>query len=173
MALKLDMRKVYDQVEWEFLERIMTHLGLEERMVRLIMSYLRFVSYSILLNGQPAGNMKPSRGLCQDDPLSPYLFLMCAMGLQSLLQKAEVNEDISRVAICRNGLWVSYLIFADDNVLFCCATEAEYQKIREIFYERGSCQNINREKTNIFFSSNTSQPLQSRIQQLLGVLAIR
>lgn len=98
---------------------------------------------------------------------------MCAMGLQSLLQKAEVNEDISRVAICRNGLWVSYLIFADDNVLFCCATEAEYQKIREIFYERGSCQNINKEKTNIFFSSNTSQPLQSRIQQLLGVLAIR
>lgn len=67
---------MYDQVEWEFLERIMTHLGLEERMVRLIMSCLRFVSYSILLNGQPAGNMKPSMGLCQDDPLSSYLFLM-------------------------------------------------------------------------------------------------
>lgn len=94
------------------------------------------------------------------------------MGLQSLLQKTEVNEDISRVAICRNGLWVSYLIFADDSVLFCCATKAECQKIREIFYERGSRQNINREKTNIFFSSNTSQPLQSRIQQLLGVLQI-
>ena len=77
----------------------MTHLGLKERMVRLIMSCLRFVSYSILLNVQLVGNIKPSRGLHQDDPLSPYLFLMCAMGLQILLQQAEVNEEISGVAI--------------------------------------------------------------------------
>ena len=86
MAFKLDMSKAYDRVEWEFLEVLMQHLGLGEKMRKIIMSCVRSVSYSILLNGQPVGSIKPSRGLHQGDPLSPYLFLLCAMGLQGLVQ---------------------------------------------------------------------------------------
>ena len=86
MALKLDMSKAYDMVEWSFLEKLMIHVGLDRNMVRIIMSCLQPVSYFVLLNGQPVGNIKPSRGLCQGDPLSPYLFLLGAMGLQSLIQ---------------------------------------------------------------------------------------
>ena len=63
MALKLDMSKAYDWMEWVFLEKIMQHLGLGEKMVSIIMSCLRSVSYIVLLNGQPVGNIKPSRGL--------------------------------------------------------------------------------------------------------------
>lgn len=51
MALKLDMSKAYDQVEWGFVEAIMQHLGLGERMRRIIMSCMKSMSYSILLNG--------------------------------------------------------------------------------------------------------------------------
>ena len=72
----------------------MQYFGLEERMRRIIMSCLKSVSYSILLNGQPVGSIKPSRGLRQGDHLSPYLFLLCAMGLQGLLQKAKVEGSI-------------------------------------------------------------------------------
>ena len=96
----------------------MHHLGLDGKMIRIIMSCMKTVSYSILLNGQPVGSIKPSRGLRQGDLLSPYLFLLCAFGLQSLLQKAEANDDIRGVAICRNGPQVSHLFFADDSVLF-------------------------------------------------------
>ena len=55
MALKLDMSKAYDWVEWKFLEKIMLHLGLRERIVSLIMSCIRSVSYPVILNGQPVG----------------------------------------------------------------------------------------------------------------------
>ena len=51
MAFKLDMSKAYDKVKWEFLERIMRHLGLGDRLVNLIMSCISSVSYSVLLNG--------------------------------------------------------------------------------------------------------------------------
>ena len=175
MALKLDMSKAYNWVEWLFLEKIMRHLGLGERMVSLIMSCLNSVSYFVLLNGQPIGNIKPSRGLRQGDPLSPYLFLMCAMGLQSLIHKVKVEGLIQGVSICRNGPRVSHLFFVDDSVLFCRAKEEEYQKILDILaiYQRGSGQKINRDKTNIFFSSNTFHDTQVWIQQFLGVLTIR
>ena len=103
----------------------MRHLGLGERMVSLIMSCISSVSYSVLLNGQLVGNIKPSHGLRQGNPLLPYLFLMCAMGLQSLLNKAEVEEHIRGVAIYRNGPKVSQLFFADDSVLFCSAKETK------------------------------------------------
>ncbi|XP_030939807.1 uncharacterized protein LOC115964686 [Quercus lobata] len=155
MALKLDMSKAYNWVELEFLEKTMRHLGLEDRM--------------------PVGSIKPERGLCQGDPLSPYLFLKCATGLQSLLHTAKMEGHIQGVAICRNGPRVSHLFFADDSVLFCRAKEEECQKILDILatYERGLGQKINRDKTNIFFSTNTSSDMQSCIQIILGVLAIR
>ena len=139
------------------------------------MSCLSLVSYVVLLNGQPVGNIKPTRGLRQGDPLSPYLFLLCAMWLQGLLKKAEANGDIRGVSICRNGPRVSHLFFADNNVLFCRAKEEECQKILDLLsvYERGSGQKINRDKTNIFFSTNTQPDMQTRIQNILGMPAIR
>ena len=81
MAFKLDMSKAYDRVEWEFLERAMRHLGLGEQMVRLIMSCISLVSYFVLLNGQPVGNIKPSRGLRQGDPLVTLSFPYVCHGI--------------------------------------------------------------------------------------------
>jgi len=84
------------------------------------------------------------------------------VGLQSLLNKAEMEGHIRGVAICRNGPKVSHLFFADDSVLFCNAKKEEFQKILDILaiYERGLGQKINHEKTNIFFSSNTPHEVQ-------------
>jgi hypothetical protein len=54
MAIKLDMSKAYDRVEWAFLEAILRGLGFAEEWTKLIMMCITFVSYSVLINGERA-----------------------------------------------------------------------------------------------------------------------
>ena len=99
MALKLDMSKAYDRVEWLFLEKILLRMGLQESWVALIMECITTVSYSILVNGEPKGLIKPSRGLRQGDPLSRYLFLFCVEGLNAIIMGAALKGENSRFFI--------------------------------------------------------------------------
>lgn len=87
----------------------MLHLGFAKRFVNTIMSCIKLASFSVHLNGELVGNIKPSRGFRQGDPLSRYLFLVCIIGLQGLLHEAEIEGLIKGVSIFRNGPRVSYL----------------------------------------------------------------
>ena len=110
MALKLDMSKAYNRVEWRCLERIMPKLGFTEKWVALIMQCLSTVTYAIRINRVPRGHIIPSKGLCQEDPLSPYLFLICAEGfLSAMLHQAVQDKRLRGVSVCRRGPKISHL----------------------------------------------------------------
>lgn len=61
MALKLDMSKAFDIIKWRFLEAILRKLGFGDKWIALIMECVTSISYSILVNGQPREEFKPSR----------------------------------------------------------------------------------------------------------------
>ena len=65
MAVKLDISKAYNRVEWEFLRQIMLKLGFAPKWVHLAMETLTTTSYSVLINGEPRGFITPSRGIKQ------------------------------------------------------------------------------------------------------------
>ena len=163
MALKLDMSKAYDWVEWCFLEAIMRKMGFVDRWIRLIMMCVNSVSYSMMLNGEQCGFFTGSRGIFQGDSLSPYLFLLCAKGLSFLLAKAAKERSILGVATSRGGPRLTNLFFANDSLLFCQATRANCEALVHIFhqYEAISGQQLNRAKTSIFFTRNTSLSLKT------------
>ena len=104
LALKLDISKTYDRVEWTFLQGIMTKLGFLEKWIHWVMGCVTTPSFSILINGKAYGNIYPSRGIRKRDSLSPYLFLLCAEEFTSLLEKAELDGRIKGASICRGCL---------------------------------------------------------------------
>ncbi|KAL5842339.1 hypothetical protein ACOSQ3_012942 [Xanthoceras sorbifolium] len=113
-----DMSKAYDRVEWGFLESMMVKLGFSSSWIGKIMYCVSLVSYSYLLNGEVRGSLKPSRGLRQGNPLSPYLFLLSAEGLSSLLSTVEMAGHIHGLGCGRGGPSVSHLFFIDGSLLF-------------------------------------------------------
>ena len=51
------------------------------------------MTYLILVNGEPKGNITLTRGIRQGDPISPYLFLLCLEGLTCPIRQALYAKE--------------------------------------------------------------------------------
>ena len=151
MAVKLEMSKAYDRVEWNFIEKVMRRLGFHEKWVGWVMKCITTITYSMLINGEAHGRISPTRGLRQGDPLSSYLFLLCMEAFSALISVASNRNLLNGMSICRGCPRVTHLFFADDNLFFCKAESAEVSKFVEIlkFFEAASGQKINMDKSSV------------------------
>ena len=104
---------------------MMLKLRFDTKWVDFVMLYMPTVRNSVLREGSEVGPIVPSRGLRQGDPLSPYLFIICAEGLSSLFKRQEMSGLLHKVRVARSAPIISHLFFADDSFFFFRATHNE------------------------------------------------
>ncbi|KAA3486937.1 reverse transcriptase [Gossypium australe] len=134
--------------------------------ITLIMKCVSTVTYSVVLNGVQGKEFKPSGGLRQGDPLSPYLFIICTQGFSDLITRAK-----SAAKIERSNLAITHLFFVDDSILFGEATEEGARAIKTVvtYYENVSGLVVNFDKSLIYFNKNTSFSNRERVGRIFGV----
>ncbi|XP_074306400.1 uncharacterized protein LOC141641645 [Silene latifolia] len=158
MAVKADMSKAYDRLNWNFIKGVLSSLNLSGSMVHLIMSTIETVTYDILINGAPLEKFKPRCGIRQGDPLSPYIFALCTEVISQMILYAQDVTFIKSTKICKNGPDISHLLFADDSLFFIRGDFWDLDFLMNIIdeYSVASGQCINTDKSSIIFSPNCS-----------------
>ncbi|KAA3476813.1 reverse transcriptase [Gossypium australe] len=171
MAVKVDMSKAYDRVEWDFLKEVMLKMGFGKKWVDLILKCITTTSFAVNINGKRGRTFNATRGLRQGDPLSPFLFLLCSEGLSALMRMVLKEGLLKGAKASRGGPELMHLLFADDCILFGEATREGANLLKGILkeYERCSGQCVNFDKSIIFYSSNTTEEHRGAVAAVLGM----
>jgi hypothetical protein len=143
------MMKAYDRVEWAYLEAIMVKLGFSQQWISVIMSKISSVYVYVMFNGSKLEGFKPTRGIRQGDPISPYLFLLAANGLSCLLKVNDQSSHLGGIKVAPSAPLVIHLLFADDSLLFFKGSREgaeELSNLLDIYYQ-ASGQRINKDKS--------------------------
>ncbi|KAL4271151.1 hypothetical protein GQ457_13G007950 [Hibiscus cannabinus] len=168
-ALKLDMEKAFDRVEWTFLHSVMLRVGFHPDWVALIMECVTTVTFSVRVNGRLTTEFTPQRGLRQGDPLSPFLFLLCMQGLSAALHAVQEAGNIMGIRASQNGPRINHLFYADDSIIFVRNSVQEFIRLKEVLriFVDSSSQHVNFEKLTVFFSPNTTATHRQRFMSIL------
>lgn len=171
MAIKTDMSKAYDRVEWNFIETLLEKMGFDHTWVSWVMACVSSVSFSVLLNGESHGYIRPERGLRQGDPLSPFLFILCAEALVSCLNASEESGRIHGVRLTESCPSIHHLLFADDSLLLCKANSEEAKEILACLklYGDASGQMVNRMKSSVIFGAKVTEAVKAEVKGILGI----
>ena len=92
----------------------MGRLGFCEKWVQWIRAFLESATVSVLVNGSPTKEFKPTRGLGQGDLMAPFLFMIVAQGLAGLVKQAKRKNLLSGIKVGDKKVEVNLLQFVDD-----------------------------------------------------------
>ncbi|KAG7591509.1 Reverse transcriptase domain [Arabidopsis thaliana x Arabidopsis arenosa] len=151
--LKVDLRKAFDTVRWDFVIATLRGINLPERYINWISECICSPTFSVSVNGVSGGFFKSKRGLRQGDSLSPFLFVL-TMEVFSKLLSSRFNSGYIFHHPKTSGLNISHLMFADDVMIFFDGGSTSLHGINETLddFAGWSGLTINRDKTELFLA---------------------
>nr|GFB17554.1 RNA-directed DNA polymerase, eukaryota, reverse transcriptase zinc-binding domain protein [Tanacetum cinerariifolium] len=115
MIFKVDFEKAYDSVRWDFIDTILKKFGSGDKWCNWIGSCLQSSRGSVLVNGNPTSEFQFFKGLKQEDPLSPFLFILVMESLHVSFQRV-VDAGFFTGIMLDTSISVTYMFYADDAI---------------------------------------------------------
>ena len=152
-ALKIDISKAFDTVQWPFFLSTLTALGFPTEYIVWIEKCISLSSFSVEINGKLAGYFNRKRGLRQGCALSSYLFVICMEVLSKILDRAAVQKKFGYHPYCQD-LNLTHLNFADDLLIFSDGRKSSVDGILDIFknFAEASGLHIIMEKSTLYLA---------------------
>ncbi|PNX76321.1 cysteine-rich receptor-like protein kinase, partial [Trifolium pratense] len=133
MLFKVDFEKAYDSVDWGYLDEVMGRMSFPTLCRKWIKECVSTTTAFVLVNGSPTNKFPLERGLRQGDPLSPFLFLLAAEGLNVLMEAMVTRQLFTGNSIGETDpIAVSHLQFADDTLLLGVKSWANVRDLRVV-----------------------------------------
>ena len=168
--LKLDMTKAYDRISWVFLISVMRKFGFGEVWLDMVWRLISNCHFSVIINGKSHGFFKSSRGLRQDDPISPALFIIGAEVMSRKLNHLRYVTDFTPFSCPATCEPITHLAYADDVLIFSAADKKSLKAVKRIIqeYEKVSGQQVNASKSGFLVDKKAPKEMISRIRHCTG-----
>ena len=121
LLLIIDFEKAFDTISWTFIQRVLSFFNFGESIKHWVSLFYNDITSAIIQNGFLSEFFHMFRGCRQGDPLSPYVFLLCAEILSLMLKK---NKDMKGIKIGETEYRLSQ--FADDTTIILDGTERSF-----------------------------------------------
>ena len=94
VLLALDFRKAFDTLAWTFIQYVLQKFNFGEGIRRWVEIFYNDVESTILNTGFATNWIKPTRGVRQGCPLSPFLFVLSAELLANKIRQSHLIKDV-------------------------------------------------------------------------------
>ena len=144
LILSIDFEKAFDTVSWKFIDKVLTYFNFGPSIKSWIHLFQSDSESCIIQNGFLSDFLKLKRGCRQGDPISPYIFILCAEILGKMIRK---NEKLKGITINSKEFRLSQ--YTDDMQIFLNGTEESLREtlsVLDMFYHMSGLK-INIEKT--------------------------
>ncbi|KAK2416760.1 hypothetical protein QL285_039127 [Trifolium repens] len=169
LALKIDVTKAFDTLEWSFLIKVLRSFGFSETFCSWIDMILKSASLSISINGKLHDYFSCKRGVRQGDPLSPLLFCIAEDVLSRNISKLVVDGKLKLSKGSRNVHIPSHCLYADDILVYCTGMQSNLIALKELFtrYALASGQVVSASKS-VIYSGGITQTRLSHLAEIFG-----
>ena len=142
----IDFEKAFDSLSWSFIHKALRFLNFGESIRRWIEVFYTNITSSVIQNGHLSSFFEISRGCRQGDPLSPYIFIICA---EFLANKIRQNKNIKGINVRNSEHKISQ--YADDTSVFLDGSEKSLKALlKELeYFARISGLKVNFDKTQL------------------------
>jgi hypothetical protein len=148
MIMMIDFEKAFDTVSWDFIQKVLDIFNFGESIKKWVKLFQNNSESSIISNGHFSTPFMLERGCRQGDPISPYIFVLCAEILGAAVRQ---NKHLKGINLWGEEYTISQ--YADDTYLFLDGSEEsmkEAYKIMDWFYDVSGLR-MNKEKTKVLW----------------------